>query len=56
MTVHDNNMTTSMLVPNVPIHPAPAAGKSVSAKYGSIVSILARMHDFSELFPRRCVN
>jgi hypothetical protein len=58
MTVHDNNMTTSMLVPNVPIHPAPAAGKSksVSAKYGLVVSILGRLHDLSELSPRRCVN
>ena len=67
MTVHDNNMTTSMLVPNVPIYPAPAAGKSV---YQVLIDriyrfsegekeikkkvLLGQMHDFSELSPPLC--
>jgi len=67
MTVHDNNMTTNMLVPNVPIYPAPAAGKSV---YQVLIDriyrfsegekeikkkvLLGQMHDFSELSPPLC--
>ena len=67
MTVHDYNMTTNMLVPNVPIYPAPAAGKSV---YQVLIDriyrfsegekeikkkvLLGQMHDFSELSPPLC--
>ena len=67
MTVHDNNMTTNMLVPNVPIYPAPAASKSVyqvlidriyrfseGEKEIKKKDLLGQMYDFSELSPPLC--